>query len=106
MIMDDQRHDQRHVEEAESEKLQSAEAAVEARRVAARRRFLKQGATAGSGLVIYTIYHNRSFAGTKKIMVSSAEACTSMHGTAGKAQKAVSSITGMKVTVVQCELPK
>ena len=69
-------------------------------------RFLKQGATAGSGLVIYTIYHNRSFAGTKKIMVSSAEACTSMHGTAGKAQKAVSSITGMKVTVVQCELPK
>jgi hypothetical protein len=98
--------DQKHVEEAKSENLQPAEAAVEARRAAARRRFLKQGATAGSGLVIYTIYHNRSFAGTKKIMVSSAEACTSMHGTAGKKKKAVSSITGKKVTVVPCEVLK
>lgn len=66
--------------------------AAQERRVAARRRFLRQGAAAGSGIVIYTIHHNRAFAGTKKVFVSSVAACESRGGSQAKKTKAVDSV--------------
>lgn len=71
-----------------------AEPSAESRRAAARRRFLKQGATAGSGLVIYTIHHQRSFAGgsTTTVYVSSVAACASVGGFNAKLTKVVDSI--------------
>ena len=70
----------------------TAEGAAEDRRIAARRRFLRKGATAGSGVLIYTIHHNRSFAGTKKVFVSSVAACESRGGTEAKHTKVVDSV--------------
>ena len=70
----------------------TAEGAAEDRRIAARRRFLRKGATAGSGVLIYTIHHNRSFAGTKKVFVSSVAACESRGGTEAKKTKVVDSV--------------
>lgn len=63
----------------ENEALIEASAAAEAKRRAARRRFLGRSAATGSGLVIVTLFHSRAFADTKN--VSSVEACNSLHGT-------------------------
>jgi len=68
------------------------EGTAEDRRTAARRRFLRQGAAAGSGIVIYTIHHNRAFAGTKKVLASSVAACESRGGTDAKKTKVVDSV--------------
>jgi hypothetical protein len=70
----------------------TGEGTAEDRRVAARRRFLRKGAAAGSGVLIYTIHHNRSFAGTKKVFVSSVAACESRGGTEAKKTKVVDSV--------------
>lgn len=61
-------------------------ATAEAKRHAARRRFLGRSAAAGSGLLIVTLFHRRAFAwdswGTtsKTHLVSSIEACNSYGG--------------------------
>src|SRR5512137_1298431 len=70
----------------------TGEGTAEERRVAARRRFLRQGTAAGSGVLIYTIHHNRSFAGTKKVIASSVAACESRGGTDAKKTKVVDSV--------------
>jgi hypothetical protein len=60
---------------------------AETKRRAARRRFLRQGGAAGSGLLIVTLSHQRAFAGSKKtVYTSTAETCYSIGGTlpAGK----------------------
>jgi len=73
---------------------------AEAKRVAARRRFLVRGAATGG---ILTILHQRSYAwGTTKIYVSSAATCTSLHGTAGNQVKMLDSITKQQVTRTEC----
>lgn len=69
-----------------------ADEAVMTKRAAARRQFMRQGAIAGTGVVVYTIHHKRSFAGSKKLLVSSVEACNSLGGTIGKEKKVVDSI--------------
>jgi hypothetical protein len=53
----------------------------EAKRLAARRRFLR-GTTAGSGIVIVTLFHRRAAAQERqrRILASSPEACISMTG--------------------------
>ena len=82
--------------------------AAEAKRTAARRRFLKQGAAVGPGAFVVTVHHQRAIAGGKKIMASSAATCVSLHGTPGK-QTQVHDVTnpnGPKVTVTECTLPK
>ena len=71
----------------------TGEGTAEDRRVAARRRFLRRGTAAGSGVLIYTIHHNRSFAGTKKVIASSVAACESRGGTEAKLTKVVDSVT-------------
>jgi hypothetical protein len=59
----------------------------EAKRRAARRRFLARGTAVGSGLLIVTLYHQRGIAGgSKKIFTSSAEMCLSLKGTPGKTE--------------------
>jgi len=65
---------------------------VDAKRAAARRRFLRGGAVASAGLIV-TVYHTRGFAGTKTFVLSSAEACMSLTGTTGKQVKKQDSIT-------------
>ena len=74
--------------------------AAEEQRVAARRRFLKRGSAAGSGLAIYTIYHQRSFAGgtAKKVIVSSPAACASLGGSEAKKTKVVDSVNPVQKT--------
>ena len=59
---------------------------AEAKRLAARRRFIKDGAAAGSGAIVLTLYHRKGYAGggKKKVNLSSAEACLSIGGTPGK----------------------
>jgi len=69
-----------------------SEAAVAAKRAEARRQFIKRGAIAGTGVVVYTIHHQRSFAGSKKLLVSSVEACVSIGGDPGHKKKVVDSI--------------
>ena len=75
-----------------------SESAAEERRLAARRRFLRQGAAAGSGVLIYTIHHSRSFGkdpkdgGPKKVLVSSPAACASIGGSDAKKKKVVDSV--------------
>ena len=78
-------------------------AAAEAKRTAARRRFLKQG-TAGTGILIVTLHHQRAIA-AKKIMTSSPGTCLSLHGTVGKQTTVTDKNTGQKVTAIQCTLP-
>ncbi len=56
---------------------------AEIKRLAARRRFLKQGA-AGSGAAVLTVYHTKGYAGGKKVVLSSTQACISIGGTPGK----------------------
>ena len=53
--------------------------AAEAKRVAARRRFLRAGG-GGSAALVLTVVHKRSFAGMKKGVIASQ--CTSLHGVA------------------------
>jgi len=76
----------------------TGEGTAEDRRVAARRRFLRQGTATGSGILIYTIHHNRSFAGTKKVIASSVAACTSRGGTDAKKTKVVDSVHKVQKT--------
>lgn len=54
---------------------------AEVKRLAARRRFLKRGAAAGSGAVVLTLYHTKGYAGGKKVVLSSTVACMSLGGT-------------------------
>ena len=81
---------------------------AEAKRLEARRRFVKRGA-AGSSAVLFTLYHTKGSAGSKdkgkKVNLSSAQACESLGGTPGKTKKVKDSVTGQKVDKVQCELP-
>lgn len=78
----------------------------ERKRADARRRFLR-GATAGSGLLIITVYHQRAFAG-KKVLVSSVETCASLTGTpkkgndGSKTKKVIDAETGQKVDAYVC----
>ena len=74
----------------DNESLIDGSAAAEAKRRAARRRFLGQSAATGSGLVVVTLFHTRAFArqpttqnGTTTHLVSSIEACNSWAGAAG-----------------------
>jgi hypothetical protein len=90
---------------------------AEVKRLAARRRFLKRGAAAGSGAVVLTLYHTKGYAGGKKVVLSSAMACMSLGGTPGKKPvKVQDSVVpyvydakGNKkknmVEVTECELP-
>jgi hypothetical protein len=87
-------------------------APAEAKRTAARRRFLNLGA-AGSGIVIVTLFHQRSaIAGAKKVFVSSALVCASLHGTVQmkngvpQASKVLDSMSGQKTSAFQCSLTK
>ena len=80
--------------------------AAEVKRTAARRRFLKRSAGAGTGIFIVTYYHQRAHAGGKKIMTSSAAVCTSLGGTVGKKTTVIDKSTGQKVTATPCTLPK
>jgi hypothetical protein len=89
---------------------------AEKKRLEARRRFMKSGA-AGSGAVVLTVYHTKGYAGSKKVVLSSVEACTSLGGTPGKKPiKVQDSVTpyifddkGKKikniVEKIDCELP-
>jgi len=72
---------------------------AEAKRLAARRRFLGRGAAAGSGLVIVTMYHERSFAQVAYSKVSSVEECHSIGGTTS-GETVPGSITG--TTRIKC----
>jgi hypothetical protein len=79
--------------------------AAEAKRLEARRRFVKRGA-AGSSAVVFTLYHTKGSAGkSKKVNLSSAAACLSLGGTPGKTVKVKDSVTGKKVDKIECELP-
>lgn len=67
---------------------------TEARRMAARRRFLGRSAAVGTGAIVYTIHHARSFAGggTTTYYLSSPEHCMSLTGNWGTKVKTVDSI--------------
>jgi hypothetical protein len=82
--------------------------AADAKRRAARRRFLARG-SAGSGMVIVTLYHQRAF-GTyttdRTILASSPEACHSLGGKAGYKKWTESSVTPKKyVERYTCDVP-
>lgn len=79
---------------------------AEAKRLKARRRFMKSGA-AGSSAVVLTFYHSRGSAKDKgkKINLSSQEACLSLGGQPGNTVKVVDSVTGKKVDKIECDLP-
>ena len=79
--------------------------AAEAKRIAARRRFLKQTTAAGSGILILTFPHQRADATT--LVVSSLAVCLSMGGTpVGRLQvRDVANPTGPQVTALECQLP-
>ena len=64
---------------------------AEAKRLAARRRFVKQGA-AGSGGAVLTFYHTKGYARGKKLVLSSQLACLSITGTPGKTVKVQDSV--------------
>ena len=88
------------------EKMDGELASAEAKRTAARRRFLKQGAAAGSGILVVTLHHQRAIAGkSKQIMTSSAATCTSLGGTSKGTKKVVDSLSGgQKVTRTVCQV--
>ena len=76
---------------------------AEAKRRAARRRFVARGAAAGSGLLIVTLYHQRGLAASKKIFTSSAEMCLSLKGTPGKTEQIPNPENPkQKITAHQC----
>lgn len=79
--------------------------AVEGKRAAARRRFLRGSAAAGTGIFIVTYHHQRAIAGSKKIMTSSAATCASLGGTPGKTTTVTDKSTGQKTTATECTLP-
>ena len=92
----------------EVEKTSDAEQDVaESKRATARRRFLRQGAAAGTGILVVTLHHQRAMAAAKKVMASSAATCLSLGGTSkGTTQVLdVNNPSGPKVTVVQCQIP-
>jgi|OpeIllAssembly_1097287.scaffolds.fasta_scaffold2574893_1 hypothetical protein len=83
---------------------------ADAKRLAARRRFLARGTAAGSGFAIVTLYHQRAFAwrfgGRDKVLVSSPETCLSLGGKAkGTSSKVKDSVTGKSVKRFECDLP-
>ena len=81
--------------------------ATEGKRTAARRRFLRGSAAAGTGIfVVTTFHHQRAVAGGKKIMTSSAATCLSLHGTPGKQTTVKDKSTGNNVSAIQCTVPK
>jgi len=84
--------DEKRDNDVEARRPTAGEGTAEDRRVAARRRFLRQSTAAGSGILIYTIPHTRSFAGSKKVIVSSVAACESRGGTEAKKTKVVDSV--------------
>lgn len=91
--------DDRLEHEIEAGPRAAGEGTAEDRRNAARRRFLRQGAAAGSGIVIYTIHHNRSFANTTKTaFVSSVAACESRGGSDALKTKVVDSVNPVQKT--------
>jgi len=82
---------------------------AEAKRLDARRRFVKNTA-AGSSAVLFTLYHTKGSAGSKdqgkKVVLSTAQACLSLGGTPGKKPiKVKDSVTGKKVEKTECQLP-
>jgi hypothetical protein len=78
---------------------------AEGKRTAARRRFLKGSAAAGTGIFVVTFHHQRAIAGSKKIMTSSAATCLSLHGTPGKTTTVKDKKTGGSATGTECTLP-
>ena len=97
--MDNSEQDEMRVPETPA----SGQISIDAKRAAARRRFLTRGAAAGSGALIVTLYHQRANAAT--IMTSSPEVCLSMHGTVqGSRQvtKANAPNAGTVVTATEC----
>ena len=80
---------------------------AQSKRAAARRRFLKRGAAAGTGILVVTLHHQRAMAGAKKIMASSVGTCLSLGGSSkGTTQvKDANNPSGPKVTVVTCQIP-
>lgn len=58
---------------------------VEPSAAAGRRRFLSRGSAIGAGVVIMTVHHQRGFAQTRTLVVSSAAVCASLGGSAGGA---------------------
>jgi hypothetical protein len=96
----------------DADEVASAPGTAEAKRRAARRRFLRLGGVAGPAFVILTVYHERSFGGQTfrltankgKIWVSSAMTCTSLGGTVTDKMKEVTdSLTGARVMRVGCD---
>ena len=84
-----------------------AEGGADAKRLAARRRFLARGAVAGSGFLIVTLYHQRGMAGSKKIFTSTAEMCLSLGGTPGKSEMVPNPENpAQKMPAIQCSNPK
>ena len=76
---------------------------AEAKRRAARRRFIARGTAAGSGFLIVTLYHQRGLAAGKKIFTSSAEMCLSLKGTPGKTEPIPNPENPkQKITAFQC----
>ena len=78
---------------------------AESKRTNARRRFLRQGAAAGTGILVVTLHHQRAMAGAKKVMASSAGTCASLGGSSKGTTTVVDANTGLKVTVVACTIP-
>jgi hypothetical protein len=80
---------------------------AEAKRTAARRRFLKQGTAVGTGILVVTLHHQRAMAGGTTIMTSSAGTCLSLKGTVQGTTQVhnVTNPTGPMVTVTQCITP-
>lgn len=93
----------------------STPSAAEAKRLAARRRFLKLGGVTGPAFVILTVYHRRSWGGSldfrltpnragQTLWVSSATTCMSLGGRVTTSAKEVTdSLTGKQVTRVGCD---
>ena len=81
---------------------------AETKRRTARRRFLARGAAAGSGLLIVTLHHERSFATiqTNNKYVSSPEQCHSIGGKKIRTVDVPDSVSKKKtVTRVECDVP-
>jgi hypothetical protein len=81
--------------------------AAEAKRRAARRKFLMRSSAAGSGILIVTLAHQRSFAYQRKDgfqYLSSDAACTSLGKTPIQTVNVDNSLTntGPKVAKVEC----
>jgi hypothetical protein len=81
--------------------------AAEAKRRAARRKFLMRSTAAGSGFLIVTLYHQRSMATQRDpntMYVSSATTCTSLGRVAGDPIKVDNSLapSGPKVLMTPC----